>query len=117
MLRKIYNIKCQISNVYNNIKCQNGPVLPPAPVFYFNGQGLNKNYKVKLLCYRHKRIHYFLIKKLIMTDYIVNFVGYVIFLLFTYTKIQHLYKYHINIVSRLRAFSSRLPRTPVTLGP
>jgi hypothetical protein len=24
----------------NNIKCQNGPVLPPAQVFYFNGQAL-----------------------------------------------------------------------------
>jgi hypothetical protein len=23
-----------------NIKCQNGPVLPPAQVFYFNGQAL-----------------------------------------------------------------------------
>jgi hypothetical protein len=25
-----------------NIKCQNGPVLPPAQVFYFNGQALNR---------------------------------------------------------------------------
>jgi hypothetical protein len=24
-----------------SIKCQNGPVLPPAQVFYFNGQALN----------------------------------------------------------------------------
>jgi hypothetical protein len=24
-----------------NIKCQNGPVLPPAQVFYFNGQALH----------------------------------------------------------------------------
>jgi hypothetical protein len=28
----------------SNIKCQNGPVLPPARVFYFNGQALNKIY-------------------------------------------------------------------------
>jgi hypothetical protein len=28
----------------NNIKCQNGPVLPPAQVIYFNGQVYwNKN--------------------------------------------------------------------------
>jgi hypothetical protein len=26
---------------YPNIKCQNGPVLPPAQVFYFNGQALH----------------------------------------------------------------------------
>jgi hypothetical protein len=26
-----------------NIKCQNGPVLPPAQFFYFNGQALNDN--------------------------------------------------------------------------
>jgi hypothetical protein len=26
--------------VRTNIKCQNGPVLPPAQVFYFNGQAL-----------------------------------------------------------------------------
>jgi hypothetical protein len=25
-----------------DIKCQNGPVLPPAQVFYFNSQALNK---------------------------------------------------------------------------
>jgi hypothetical protein len=33
----------------NNIKCQNGPVLPPAQVFYFNGQAL---IKVKILVKR-----------------------------------------------------------------
>jgi hypothetical protein len=25
---------------HTNIKCQNGPVLPPPQVFYFNGQAL-----------------------------------------------------------------------------
>jgi hypothetical protein len=42
MLRKIHG-----TNFFNikildrpNIKCQNGPVLPPAQVFYFNGQAL-----------------------------------------------------------------------------
>jgi hypothetical protein len=28
---------------HTNIKCQNGPVLPPAQVFYFNGQALTCN--------------------------------------------------------------------------
>jgi hypothetical protein len=28
--------------VRTNIKCQNEPVLPPAQVFYFNGQVLNE---------------------------------------------------------------------------
>jgi hypothetical protein len=39
--------KSQGTNLYqikylarNNIKCQNGPVLPPAQVYYFNGQAL-----------------------------------------------------------------------------
>jgi hypothetical protein len=43
MLRKIHG-----SNVFHikflgptNIKCENGPVLPPAQVFYFNGQSLH----------------------------------------------------------------------------
>jgi hypothetical protein len=42
MLRKIHG-----TNFFHikflghlNIKCQNGPVLPPAQVFYFNGQPL-----------------------------------------------------------------------------
>jgi hypothetical protein len=42
MLRKIHG-----TNLFhikflgcNNIKCQNGPVLPTAQVFYFNGQAL-----------------------------------------------------------------------------
>jgi hypothetical protein len=42
MLRKIHG-----TNFFHikflgrtNIKCQNGPVLPPAQVFYFNGQAL-----------------------------------------------------------------------------
>jgi hypothetical protein len=42
MLRKIHG-----TNFFNikfldrpNVKCQNGPVLPPAQVFYFNGQAL-----------------------------------------------------------------------------
>jgi hypothetical protein len=30
-----------------NIKCQNGPVLPPAQVFYFNGQTLHRNTKTQ----------------------------------------------------------------------
>jgi hypothetical protein len=44
MLRKIH-----VTNFFHikflgrpNIKCQNGPVLPPAQVFYFNGHALNK---------------------------------------------------------------------------
>jgi hypothetical protein len=36
MLRKIYGTNF----FHTNIKCQNGPVLPPAQVFYFNGQAL-----------------------------------------------------------------------------
>jgi hypothetical protein len=43
MLRKIHG-----TNFFHikflgrtNIKCQNGPVLPPAQVFYFNGQALH----------------------------------------------------------------------------
>jgi hypothetical protein len=43
MLRKIHG-----TNFFHikflgryNIKCQNGPVLPPAQDFYFNGQALN----------------------------------------------------------------------------
>jgi hypothetical protein len=43
MLRKIHE-----TNFFHikfldrtNIKCQNGPVLPPAQVFYFNGQALH----------------------------------------------------------------------------
>jgi hypothetical protein len=42
MLRKI-----NVTNFFHikfldrsNVKCQNGPVLPPAQVFYFNGQAL-----------------------------------------------------------------------------
>jgi hypothetical protein len=44
MLRKIH-----VTNFFHifilgriNIKCQNEPVLPPAQVFYFDGQALNK---------------------------------------------------------------------------
>jgi hypothetical protein len=32
-----------------NIKCQNGPVLPPAQVFYFNGQALHHNHDINRL--------------------------------------------------------------------
>jgi hypothetical protein len=31
-----------------NIKCQNGPVLPPAQVFYLNGQALFQKAALKL---------------------------------------------------------------------
>jgi hypothetical protein len=30
-----------------NIKCQNGRVLPPGQVIYFNGHALHKNYKMQ----------------------------------------------------------------------
>jgi hypothetical protein len=48
MLRKIHG-----TNFFHikfldrlNIKCQNGPVLPPAQVFNFNGQALKVMYNV-----------------------------------------------------------------------
>jgi hypothetical protein len=47
MLRKFHG-----TNVFHiklldhtNIKCQNGPVLPPSQVFYFNGQALEYLFK------------------------------------------------------------------------
>jgi hypothetical protein len=46
MLRKIHE-----TNIFhikflgrNSIKCQNGQVLPPAQVFYFNGQALHRKH-------------------------------------------------------------------------
>jgi hypothetical protein len=44
MLRKIHGINFLHIKLLNrnNIKCQNGPVLSPAQVFYFNGQALHK---------------------------------------------------------------------------
>jgi hypothetical protein len=44
MLRKIHgtNFFHIIFLDRTNIKCQNGPVLPPAQVFYFNSQALDK---------------------------------------------------------------------------
>jgi hypothetical protein len=43
MLRKIYGINFFHIKLLDrpNLKCQNGPVVPPAQVFYFNGQALN----------------------------------------------------------------------------
>jgi hypothetical protein len=46
MLRKVhgtnfFHIKF-LDRTNTNIKCQNGPVLPPAHVFYINGQALTK---------------------------------------------------------------------------
>jgi hypothetical protein len=43
MLRKIYGTNFFHIKLLDRaiIKCQNGPVLPPAQVFYFNGQTLN----------------------------------------------------------------------------
>jgi hypothetical protein len=43
MLRKIHGTNFFHIKFFGygpNIKCQNGPVLPPAQVFYFNGQAL-----------------------------------------------------------------------------
>jgi hypothetical protein len=42
MLRKIHGTNFLHTNLLDrtNIKCQNGPVLPPAQVYYFNGQAL-----------------------------------------------------------------------------
>jgi hypothetical protein len=45
MLRNIHGTKffhIKLLDQYN-IKCQNGPVLPPPLVFYFNGQALHIN--------------------------------------------------------------------------
>jgi hypothetical protein len=44
MLWKIHGINFYHIKLLNstNIKCQNGLVLPPAQVFYFNGQALHK---------------------------------------------------------------------------
>jgi hypothetical protein len=49
MLRKIHGTNFFLIKILNrtNIKCQNGPVLPPAQVFYFNGQALK--YKIKMV--------------------------------------------------------------------
>jgi hypothetical protein len=48
MLRKIHgtNFFHIILLDHTNIKCQNGPGLPPAQVFYFNGQALPNFCKV-----------------------------------------------------------------------
>jgi hypothetical protein len=50
MLRKIHGTNFfHINFLYrSNIKFQYGPVLPPAQVFYFNGQALRPTKKVKL---------------------------------------------------------------------
>jgi hypothetical protein len=50
MLRKIYGTNFFHTNLldHTNIKCQNGPVLPPAQVFYFNGQALNQKITVNV---------------------------------------------------------------------
>jgi hypothetical protein len=44
MLRKIHGTNFSHIKFLDrpNIKCQNGQVLPPAQVFYFNGQALQK---------------------------------------------------------------------------
>jgi hypothetical protein len=56
MLRKIngYNLFHIKFLDRPNIKCQNGPVLPPAQVFYFNGQALPKLLRYEEYC-RHDR--------------------------------------------------------------
>jgi hypothetical protein len=62
MLRKIhgtnfFHIKYLGST---NIKCQNKPVLPPAQVFYFNGQALRHPWQKErglLLCSGHHTRH------------------------------------------------------------
>jgi hypothetical protein len=43
MLRKIRGTNFFLRKFLGrtNIKCQNGPLLPPAQVFYFNGQALH----------------------------------------------------------------------------
>jgi hypothetical protein len=43
MLRKIHGTNFFHIKLlgHTNIKCQNEPVLPPAQVFYFNGQALH----------------------------------------------------------------------------
>jgi hypothetical protein len=43
MLRKIHGTNFLHIKFLDrpNIQCQNGPVLPPAQVFYFNGQALH----------------------------------------------------------------------------
>jgi hypothetical protein len=56
MLRKIHGTNFVHIKFLDrpNIKCQNRPVLPPAQVFYFNGQALHRNtqtqYKQTLSC-------------------------------------------------------------------
>jgi hypothetical protein len=63
MLRKIHG-----TNFFHikfldcsNIKCQNGPVLPPAQVFYFNGQALPRfsSSSEELFC-RDIKVEYYL---------------------------------------------------------
>jgi hypothetical protein len=51
MLRKIHGTNFLHIKFVNgtNIKCQNGPVLPPAQVFYFNGQAIQRDLKLVLL--------------------------------------------------------------------
>jgi hypothetical protein len=53
MLRKIHGTNFCHTNLldHTNIKCQNGPVLPPAQVFYFNGQALHSAKKVSGMDY------------------------------------------------------------------
>jgi hypothetical protein len=47
MLRKIHGTNFFHIELFDrtDINCQNGPVLPPAQVFYFNGQALNYKFQ------------------------------------------------------------------------
>jgi hypothetical protein len=51
MLRKIHGTNSFHIKLLDrtNIKCQNGQVLPPAQVFYFNGQALYENRRIDRL--------------------------------------------------------------------
>jgi hypothetical protein len=56
MLRKIHGTNFFNRNFLGriSIKCQNGAVLPPALLFYFNGQALNRFRKVSLKILQNK---------------------------------------------------------------
>jgi hypothetical protein len=52
MLRKIHGINFFHIKLlgHTHIKCHNGPVLPPAQGFYFNGQALIKEFIIQIYC-------------------------------------------------------------------